>query len=134
MVHSITPCCRAVAKHLILPLGVAKSSQTGPWLQKPTSRCGVCTGAGLLPPVAVVPGGGCDAGGGREAGGADVAALPPPEHPTSAAANRQLSKVTLHGGQGGVIHPPYSPGRLSAGTLRAQKPYRSSRQGSPSLW
>src|SRR6476469_1076309 len=58
MSHSTKPPFWSAAKQRMLPLGVAKSSQTGPLPQACRSRSGVVSGA-----VTVVPADGWEAGG-----------------------------------------------------------------------
>jgi hypothetical protein len=48
--HSTKPCCPADAKQMMLPLGVAKSSQTGPGPHRSANRSGVVPGASVVEP------------------------------------------------------------------------------------
>ena len=54
--HSTKPCCPPDAKQMMLPLGVAKSSQTGPGPHRSANRSGVVPGASVVEPEGeVVP-------------------------------------------------------------------------------
>ena len=48
--HSTKPCCPAEAKQMMFPLGVAKSSQTGPGPHLSANRSGVAPGASVVEP------------------------------------------------------------------------------------
>ena len=48
--HSTKPCCPADAKQMMFPLGVAKSSQTGPGPHRSANRSGVVPGASVVEP------------------------------------------------------------------------------------
>ena len=48
--HSTKPCCPAEAKQMMFPLGVAKSSQTGPGPHRSANRSGVVPGASVVEP------------------------------------------------------------------------------------
>jgi hypothetical protein len=50
MAHSTKPCRPAEAKQMMFPLGVAKSSQTGPGPHRSANRSGVVAGASVVEP------------------------------------------------------------------------------------